>query len=335
MRVSRCSFRSLSRSFLLTAAVGSAALAAPARADGGGDPDPTYRVEHYVPLADGGSLHVTETFSPRAFLRFGPPRAIVMLPGPVTLGNGYDIPVAGYDGGAIMAERGFFAYAVDFEGTGQSSYPAQGTAVTLASQVEAVKSVVRFVQLSRGVDRVDMFGESWGGGVAGEICRDPRSARSCIMASMIYETPSPAAQAQFQSPGWFAFLQAQPNGYLQTTAPLYEPLVAASPPAVQTFFLAAEPGTYTVEPFFEFFDLPFFDPTEARVPGLVIQGELDPQSLPSDIAALAVAYGEHGAGLVTIAGGGHVPRIEAAPHNTEFWDAVKAFVDGDEGCGGP
>jgi pimeloyl-ACP methyl ester carboxylesterase len=299
-----------------------------ARADEGAL-DPIFRLEHHVPVGVGRSLHVTETFTVRSFLRPGPARAIVMLPGPVTPGSFFNIDVAGYDGGAIMARRGFFAYAVDFEGTGTSTYPAEGTAVTLASQVDALDGVVRFVQLLHGVPQVDLLGESWGGGVAAEVCSAKHSTRSCILASMIYETPSLLAQEEFQSPAWGAFLQAQPNGYLETGASTYAPLVVNSSPAVQAWANATLPGSYTVEPLLEFFNLPFFDPGEARVPGLIIQGELDPQSIPSDIQALGAAYGQKGAvGVVTIAGGGHIPRIEPAPHNTEFWTAVTDFVDG-------
>src|SRR5262249_39673800 len=157
-------------------------------------------------------LHVTETFSGRAFLRHGPPRAIVMLPGPVSTGSFFNIDVPGYDGGAIMAQRGFFAYAVDFEGTGTSTSPAQGTDATLASRVQAVREVVRYVRLARGVPRVDLLGESWGGGVAAEVCQPNHGARSCILASMIYETPSDLARQEFQSPPWLGFLLAQPSG---------------------------------------------------------------------------------------------------------------------------
>ncbi len=307
-------------------------LSAPARAHHDchapdGALDPTFRIEHQVPVGPGRSLHVTETFSLRSFLREGPPRAMVMLPGPVSAGSFFNIDVPGYDGGRIMAHRGFFAYAVDFEGTGESTFPADGAAVTLESQVDAVQKVVDFVRQARGVPRVDLLGESWGGGVAAELCKPELGARSCILASMIYENPSPLAVAEFQSPGWLAFLQAQPNAYLTTTAPLYAQLVVDSPPDVQTWVETNAPGPYTVEPLFEFFTLPFFDPGAARVPGLILQGEDDPQSLPSDIQALAAAYGEHGAALVNISGGGHIPRIETAPHNAEYWSAVLDFVD--------
>lgn len=317
-------------------ALAALALSAPAtaRADGGGHHgdddcglDQIFRLEHYVPLGQGRLMHVTETYSPRAFLRHGPKRAIVMLPGPLTTGAMYNVDVPGYDGGAIMAARGFFSYAVDFEGTGTSTMPTQGTSATLERQVDDVIEVVRYVRQLRDVPRVDLLGESWGGGVAAEVCQPRYGARSCVLASMIYRTPSPLAVAEFQSPPWLGFLQAQPNGYLPTSPGLYAGLVPTSPPDVQAWVEANQPGTYTVEPLFEFFNLPFFDPGEARVPGLIIQGEDDPQSLPSDVEDLADAYGKDGVvGVVTIAGGGHIPRLEAG-HNAEYWDAVTSFVD--------
>lgn len=285
-----------------------------------------HRTEHFVPVGANRWLHVTETFSVASFRRPGPPRAIVMLPGPLTDSKFLNIDVPGYDGGAIMARTGFFAYTVDFEGTGQSSYPVQGTSVTLASQVEAVKRVVAYVRALRGVPRVDLLGESWGGGVAAEVCADHRAVRSCILASMLYKNPSALAASQFQSPSWIGFLQSLPWSYLTTTTDIYELLVDRSTPAVQAWTRATSPGIYAVRPLFDAVTLPFFDPTVARVPGLILRGGDDPRTLPSDARELAAHYGEHGAELVTIAGGGHVPRVEPGPH-AEYWNAVTAFVD--------
>ena len=61
---------------------------------------------------------------------------------------------------------------------------------------------------------------------------------------------------------------------------------------------------------------------------MLIQGENDPDSLPSDAQQLAADYGPKGAAVVMIAGGGRVPRIESAPHKDLFWDAVTTFTRG-------
>ena len=77
--------------------------------------------------------------------------------------------------------------------------------------------------------------------------------------------------------------------------------------------------------------LPAYDPTGARVPGLIIRGELDQNAPVSDTLELAQAYGSAGgaapASIVSIPGAMMQPRLEGAPHNDQFWDAVLAFID--------
>jgi len=122
-------------------------------------------------------------------------------------------------------------------------------------------------------------------------------------------------------------LDSLPDGYSPTSPDVYAPIVGSSPPDVQAWTAANEPGTYTTVPLYDVFTLPFFDPTIARVPGRIIQGELDPNQSLDDTRELASDYGSAGAELVVISGGAHVPRIEASPHNTQYWDAVIQFVD--------
>ena len=291
-------------------------------------PDRIHRREHHVPIAPGRSLHVTETFSTRALRRSDPRRALVMLPGPLFQGSFFNVDVPGYDAGVVLARRGFFVYAVDFEGTGTSTYPTRGTAVTVQRQVEAVQEVVGFVRRYRDVPRVDLLGESWGGGIAAHVAADASAVRSCILASMIYRTPGPAAQAQYQSTEWRSFLHAQPNGYLQTSVSFYAQAIASLPPAVRAWVEATQPSRYPIQPLLDFFGLPFFDPHVARVPGLIIKGEDDPGSLFADIQQLAADYGEHGAtDITTITAGGHIPRAQAAPYSSQYWAAVLKFID--------
>lgn len=292
---------------------------------------PTFeRIEHYVPVGPNRTIHLTETRrAGGCHHNSGEHRAVVMLPGPATRGNFFNIDVAGYDGGRLLAARGFNAFAVDFEGSGLSSYPAHGLDVTLDNQAQAVKAVINYIHNERDIPKVDVLGESWGGGVAAEVCAYRSRVRSCILGSVIYKTASPVAAAQFQSPGWGAFLDAQPDGYLQTPPPLYLGLVASSPADVQTWTLANEPWNYSIRPFKDFFTLPYFDPGQARVPALIIRGENDPNTLASDAQQLADDYGRPGVKvkLVTIPGGGHIPRIESAPNNNLYWDAVTDFLD--------
>ncbi len=288
--------------------------------------DRIYRVEHDVTVAPGRVIHTFETFTLRAWMRW-PHRAMLMLPGPVTNAQYFNIDVPGYDGGAILAQRGFFTFAADFEGAGRSSMPANGRDATFARDVEDMTAVLRYVRTLRLAPRVDVLGESWGGGVAADLCANASLTRSCVMASMIYNNASDVGNATFRSPEFRALLDSLPNGYLPTWPDFYMQFVYASPAAVQTFTFATQPGMYSVAPEYAVFELPFFDPTNARVPGLILRGELDPNQPLSDTQELARDYGRRGAELVVIAGGGHVPRVNAPPANTQFWDSVVGFVD--------
>ncbi len=288
--------------------------------------DRIVRVEHDVTLEPGRRIHVRETFTLRAWLRW-PHRAMLLIPGPVTNARYYDIDVPGYDSGAMLARRGFFAFAADLEGAGDSSMPVDGRTAILGRQVENMRAVLQYVRRTRLVAHVDVLGESWGGGVAAELCADAGLTRSCVLASMIYRTGSDLARATFLNPGFRGFLDSIPDGYLPTFPGFYMPFVSASEPAVQDFTFATQPGRYALAPEYAVFELPFFDPTRARVPGLVVQGELDPNQPRSDTEQLAREYGRHGARLTLIASAGHVPRVEAPPASTDFWRAVTSFVD--------
>ncbi len=288
--------------------------------------DKLHTIEHQVPVGPGRKIHLTETFTLRAWLRW-PHRALLMLPGPLTPGEFYQIDADGYRGRDLVAARGIFAITADFEGTGKSTFPTDGKTVTLDGQAAAMHRVVEYLRLVRLTPKVDVLGESWGGGVAAELCADRIRVRSCVMASMLYKTASPFADASFRSPAFRAFLDTLPNGYFPTVAPVYAGLLASSPPAVQTWANANLPGTYTTRPLYDVFDLPFFSPGVARAPGLIVQGELDPNQALSDTLELAADYGTSGAALQVIEGGGHIPRIESPPSNTRYWASVLGFLD--------
>jgi len=285
-----------------------------------------FTIEHQMPVGQGRTIHVTETFTLRAWLRW-PHRGMLMLPGPLTKGDFLNIDVPGYRGREIMAARGFFAFTADFEGTGLSTFPADGRSPSQDLQVAAMKVVIAQLNAIRLIPKMDVLGESWGGGVAAELCADRARVKSCTMASMLYRTPSDFVNMMFRSPEFRAFLDSLPNGYFPTFPDFYLPIVATSPPDVQAWTQANEPGLYTTVPLYDVFDLPFFDPTVARVPGRVVQGELDPNQSLDDARELARDYDRHGAELVVITGGGHIPRVEPAPLSSQYWQAVTEFVD--------
>lgn len=286
--------------------------------------DRLFTIDHYVPLERDRWIHLRETFTLRAWFRRDR-RAVLMLPGPLVTGDFFEIPVDGYRGRSIVAREDAFAFTADFEGTGESSQPADGRDATQESQVDAMRRVVRYIRLIRFVRRVDVLGESWGGGVAAEVCSNPHHVRSCVLGSMLYETPSDFANATFRSPGFRAFVESMPDGYLPTDATTYAGLTAAMPPDVGAWTEANMPGRYSVVPLLDVFDLPFFDASAGRVPALLVQGELDPNQSLADSMDLVAAYGAS-MELRVIEGAGHIPRTEPAPANDQYWDAVLDFL---------
>lgn len=293
--------------------------------------DRVFTLDHVVRIGKDRRVHITEKFTVRSWLRF-PHRGALLLPGTVVKGSFYDLDLDGYRFQSEIAQRGFFTFAIDYEGSGGSSYPADGHSVTQAFLTDEARSVLSAMRLMRLIPKIDVIGESNGGGIAAELCSDATRVRSCTLGSMLWQEGTPFYNAVFLDPNFLAFIDSQPNGYLNVDSSLYFNITARSSPEVTAEILATQPGTYAVAPILAQTTLPWFDPTQARVPGLIIQGTEDDVATQADADALAAAYGSApGAGGVAqvtrIANAGHVPRVEPAPANDEFTNAVLDFID--------
>jgi pimeloyl-ACP methyl ester carboxylesterase len=289
-----------------------------------------YTLDHYVRVGRGRRVHLTETFTLRSWLRL-PHRAVLLLPGPLSLGSSYDLDVDGYRLAETLAKQGLFAFSVDYEGSGESTYPENGLDVTHDFLVDEGRELLDYVRLVRLVTKVDVLGESNGGAIASELCADSRRVRSCVMSSMLYAEGTPFYYAVFQDPGFLAFLAGQPDGYIDAIPDLYFNIVARSTPEVAAEILSTQPGLYAVGPLLEPANIPWYDPTRARVPALILQGTEDNIATQADAETLRDAYGSaRGAGgdatLVRIAGGGHIPRLEPSPVNEMWTDEVVDFL---------
>jgi len=299
--------------------------------------DRIFTLDHFVPVGQGRKIHLTETFSVRSLLRW-PHRAMVMIPSSGSNNEFFNPPFEGYNGREIMARRGFFSFSADTEGMGESTFPADGFAVTYDRETEVFRTVLNYVRLVRLVPRVDVLGESLGGGIALQLCASATLTRSCTASSMIYRTGTDFFNAVFGSPEFRAFLLSSPNGYLTTNADTYFNIVAGATPEIADWVRTTQPGPYAVGQFIEDFNLPSYDPTHAAVPGLIIRGEFD-QNVPlSDSIELANAYGSatgtppaqvaiSPAELVPIPNGTHIVRLDSPPRGTAYWNIVSNFVD--------
>jgi alpha-beta hydrolase superfamily lysophospholipase len=295
-----------------------------------GELDKVYTLNHFITVGTARKVHVVEKFTLRSWLRY-PRRSVLLLPGTIVKASFYDIDVGGYDFQSALARQGFFTFASEFEGSGLSSYPADGHSVTHQFLVDESRRVLEGVRLLRFVPRVDVLGESNGGAVASEICDDAIRTRTCVMSSMLYRTGTPFFNTVFLDPNFVLFLQGQPHGYLTVTPSSYFNILQDTPPAVANAIVTKQPGIYAVGPLLAPANgLPWFDPTRARVPGLVIQGTVDDIATQPDGDELRAAYGQHGgatAELVRIAGAGHIPRIENPPANEEYRKTVFQFLN--------
>jgi pimeloyl-ACP methyl ester carboxylesterase len=291
------------------------------------DLDKVYRVEHDIDVASDRTIHATESFTLRSWLAF-PHKGIMLIPGPVTNAAFFNIAVDGYDSGAILGRDGYFSWNVDLEGAGQSSFPADGRVCDTQRGVDDLTPVMQIIREERWVPKVDLLGESWGGGIATELCA-LHDARSCVLSSMLYKNTTPFGASLFLTPQFHAFLDSLTDGYFPTNGPFYFQFVAASPTDVQNYTFATQPGNYSTAPLYAPFSMPFFDPTNARVPALVIFGDADPTVPLSDAQDLVNDYGSNSkkgsAQLIVLSGAGHVPRVETAASAT-WWADVMGFL---------
>ena len=290
--------------------------------------DKVYALEHYVPVGDSQTIYMTEFFTLRSWLRW-PRRAMFLLTGPEFRGSFETIPVEGYDVHNMAARRGFFVYAVDYLGVGESTIPPDGSTINYLTQVDPIRAVIDIVRLFRAVPRVDLVGGGYGGEIASQLAADPERVRSVVLSTMFYKNLKPEI-LDFLSPQLEAFLRSHADGYWE---PFFLPLTlqASTDQDLIDYVFATQAGTYPTGPTLEYFDfgLPIFDPTVARVPALIVEAELDPFPAPGDMAELAADWGgdEPLGQLLTIPGAFHVPRIEAPEIAQQFFDALFDFID--------
>ncbi len=280
---------------------------------------------HRLAVGSGRTLFVTVHFTLGSLLR-EPRRAAVFLTGPEFRGSFWRIPVEGYNGPAMAAERGFFAYTFDYFGVGESFLPEDGSQVSYLTQVAPTRALIDFVRRAWRVDTVDLIGEGYGAAIASELADEPERVRSVVMSTVVYKTRDPGI-LPFFTPQLEAFLRGRPNGYWE---PDFLDLTLGFSPDqdLRDHVLATQKGSYPTGPALAFWDLslPIVNAPAAVVPGLVIIGELDPFPAPGDSAALAADWGG-GAGLTVIAGSSHVPRIEAREIADQYFGALFDFID--------
>lgn len=287
-------------------------------------PDDLFTLEHRIPIGDGRFLHATEHFTLSCWHRW-PRRAALMLGGPVTLGNYWSIPSAGYHGTEMVARRGLFAFTVDYLGYGKSYKPGSGKDISFDEHVDALRHVLRYIRFFRAVPAVDIIAESLGGASATQLAADAKRVRRVTISTVLYKT---LVDQKIVSPEFSAFLDSWPNGYTQNPPESYDQFLADSPDEdLRNYTYESQPGAYPIAPFQWIKKLPYFDPGLARAPGKIIVGKHDFVPGPDDPKELAADYGENGAELVVLEDAGHVPRLENQQNAADYWREVFAFIE--------
>ena len=128
-------------------------------------------------------------------------------------------------------------------------------------------------------------------------------------------------------PAFREFLLNDPDGYVFIPPEVVALFLVDSPPDVADYFASTQSGFLPVASFTVAFELPFYDPSVARVPGLVLQAENDLVSPPSDAADLAADYGTEGAELVILEGAMRGPRFGSPTSAAAYWQEVLDFLD--------
>ncbi len=294
-------------------------------ASGGGDPEErlseVVTLRHDVPLGDGETLRVHELLTLRSWLS-EEKRAVLFLNTTAVAANLWTIPAEGYNGPQMAARRGMFAFTVDYIGVGDNARPGMdGRESTFERNLDALRHIIRYIRYFRGVPRVDLVGESWGGAHATRLAADPARVRSCVMASMTYKA---VANPAFTAPEFKAFLGSLPGNYIPADPKLIEAMAAEAPEEVRTYIREAQTGPRLTTQLWQIQGgLPHFDPGVARVPGLVIASTAE----SADGRALADDYGAGGADFFEIAGSAHAPRLTSPANAEAFWTRVFEFLE--------
>ena len=290
--------------------------------------DAVHRVEHEVVVGLDRHVRVTETFTARCLLR-APRRAVLHLSGPVTVRTCWNIPVSGYDAGAEDARRGLHSFTADYVGFGESTCPDDGAAVRPLDQVEPMRAVLEHIMGLRDLSSgIDLVVESVGGGIGTQLAADATTVRSLVLSTIMYSGMSELAASMLLSPEYRAFLEGFPDGYLVTDGSYYAQFTAVSPPAVGEWFAATQSGRYPTGFFLCMYDgYPYFDPSVARAPALVLPGPGDFVTPPGDAEALARDYGTDGAELDFVETGGHTPRFESPETAAAYWQRVYDYLE--------
>jgi pimeloyl-ACP methyl ester carboxylesterase len=220
--------------------------------------------------------------------------------------------------GSVLAEHGLRALCWDAPGYGESSDPAGPPDVDYPARVVAVLDEL-------GLDRVDLFGTSWGGVIATLVAgRHPERVRSLVLADSTRGSGTTPAKAAAMRARVGELAEQGPHAFAAARAPR---VVARDCDRAVAAGVQAEmakvrlPGYQPAAEFMATTDTAALLATLA-VPTLVVVGEHDTVTGVDESRLLADTI--PGARLVLVPGAGHAAvterPAEVAAAMLEFWE---------------
>ncbi|MCJ8270829.1 MAG: alpha/beta hydrolase [Psychrosphaera sp.] len=127
-----------------------------------------------------------------------PARQLVFSHGLTYSSHEFDVDVKDYSLARFFARQGYCVWLFDVTGYGQSSRPTDGFSVDTNSAAQDLKAVVAHVRKTTKVDKVSLFGWSWGTVVAARMASNkPDWVKNMVLYAPIYirlgSTPPKAA----------------------------------------------------------------------------------------------------------------------------------------------
>lgn len=295
----------------------------------------------------GGLIHARLAFTLAGLARRDRD-LIVLVPGTLANGAGYYdvLPGSGYNALEILARERYVVVAPDLRGTGENRRLADGSNVDTESIARTISDVAHAsMRLFHASDSY-VYGET---GVGTNVCllvAREDWVRGIVIASPFYLQFGPAGAAQLFDPGWAAFLQSFPDGYLPLTPETFAPFYYAADPevaaAATTATLGPAPQNVPTGPLLELYEhigpdsqltgrlaSPIVDAALADAPALFIQGDPDPLGSVEGAEEMDDAYGGDST-LIVISGATHLMRFDSVISDgpeSEFWEPILDFLD--------
>ena len=293
--------------------------------------DYVFEFEYSIPVSEDASLHLLEKFTVKSLFSRDR-KAVLMLPPTLTSNIFYDADIddlGSYNVLKRMAKAGYFAFAVSYEGYGESSMPSDGRTVTFERTLSEIGFLVEVIRIARFTDKVDLIGGSMGAALAVALGSDGgpipyAHIGRIVLTSMPYRNFSPFVEEEVFTPEFEEYLQSL--SYIETGPEMYAPVAALATPEAAVWINTNFPGVYATGPTLEGFDLPMWPAELGRVPALQIYGELDIIHTMEDVAAFQSEYGGS-VSLMVVEGGGHSPFFEAG--RDDVFETIISFFKGE------